>query len=174
MLSSPRNYATIPVMPSFDVVSKIEMHEVENALMQAQKEVGTRYDFRGTDTELERTTDGIVIRSNSKDRVDAARVVLQEKLVKRSVSLKSLDSQEPEPGPKGTFRQLIKLSEGIAIEKARDIVKHVKDTKLKVQASIQGDQLRIIGKKRDDLQTAIQTLKAHDFGVALQFTNFRE
>jgi uncharacterized protein YajQ (UPF0234 family) len=161
-------------MPSFDVVSKIAMHEVDNALMQAQKEVGTRFDFRGTGTEIERTQDGIVIRSDSEGRLDAARGVLQEKFIKRSVSLKCLDEQKLEKGPKGTFRQLIKLTEGIAIEKARDIVKHVKDTKLKVQAAIQGDQLRISGKKRDDLQVAIQSLKAHDFGVPLQFTNFRD
>jgi cyclic-di-GMP-binding protein len=161
-------------MPSFDVVSSIAMHEVDNALMQAQKEVGTRYDFRGTGTEIERTPEGIVIRANDQGRVDAARVVLQERLVKRGVSLKSLDAQDIEPAAKGTFRQLIKLAEGIAIEKARDIVKHVKDTKLKVQAAIQGDQLRITGKKKDDLQAAMQALRAHDFGVALQFTNFRD
>jgi uncharacterized protein YajQ (UPF0234 family) len=161
-------------MPSFDVVSKIAMHEVENALLQAQKEVGTRYDFRGTDSELERTTEGIVLRSNGKERVEATRVVFQEKLVKRGVSLKIVDAQDIEPGPKGTFRQLLKLTEGIAIEKAREIVKFVKDSKLKVQAAIQGDQLRITGKKKDDLQAAIQALRAEDFGIPLQFTNFRD
>src|SRR5689334_25264765 len=114
MLSSPRNYATIPGMPSFDVVSKIEMHEVENALMQAQKEVGTRYDFRDTDTELERTPEGIVIRSKDKGRLEVARLVLYEKLVKRSVSLKALEAEDPEDGSKGSVRQLVKLSEGIA------------------------------------------------------------
>src|SRR5215471_11358088 len=139
-------------MPSFDVVSKVAMHEVENAVMNAQKEVSTRYDFRDSGSEIELTEEGIVIRSNGESRVDAARGVLYEKLVKRGVSLKCLDGQDPQPGSKGTFTQLVKLTQGIAIEKARDIVKHVKDSKLKVQAAIQGDQLRISGKKKDDLQ----------------------
>ena len=161
-------------MPSFDVVSKLASHEVDNALIQAQKEVGTRFDFRGTDTELERTPEGIVIRSKDKGRLEVARLVLYEKLVKRSVSLKGLVAEDPTDAAKGTVRQLIKLSEGITSEKAKEIVKHVKDTNLKVQAAIQGDQLRITGKKKDDLQTAIQALKAHDFGIALQFMNFRD
>jgi uncharacterized protein YajQ (UPF0234 family) len=161
-------------MPSFDVVSKVAMHEVENAVLNAQKEVGTRFDFRGTGSELEITDEGIVIRSDSEGRLDAARVVLHEKLIKRGVSLKSLDPQKLEKGPKGTFKQLIKLTQGIAIEKARDVVKLVKDLKLKVVPAIQGDQLRISGKKKDDLQSAMQALRAHDFGVPLQFTNFRD
>jgi uncharacterized protein YajQ (UPF0234 family) len=161
-------------MPSFDVVSKLASNEVDNALIQAQKEVGTRFDFRGTDTELERTPEGIVIRSKDKGRLEVARLVLYEKLVKRSVSLKGLVAEDPTDAAKGTVRQLIKLSEGISSEKAKEIVKHVKDTSLKVQAAIQGDQLRITGKKKDDLQTAIQALRAHDFGIALQFINFRD
>jgi len=161
-------------MPSFDVVSKVAMHEVENALQNAQKEVSTRYDFRDTGSELELTSEGIVIRSGSEGRLEAARLVLYEKLVKRGVSLQSMDPEEPKPGSKGTFTQLVKMTQGIAIEKARDIVKHLKDSKLKVQAAIQGDQLRITGKKKDDLQVAIQSLRAHDFGLPLQFMNFRD
>ena len=161
-------------MPTFDVVSKVAMHEVENAVQNAQKEVTTRYDFRGTDSEVELTEEGILVRSNSETRLDAARVVLYEKLVKRNVPLKSLDPQTPEKGPKGTFKQLVKLTQGISMEKAKDIVRYVKDSKLKVQAAIQGDQLRVSGKKKDDLQLAIQSLRAEDFGVALQFTNFRD
>jgi uncharacterized protein YajQ (UPF0234 family) len=161
-------------MPSFDVVSKVTMHEVENALQNAQKEVSTRYDFRDTGSELELTTEGIVIQSGSESRLEAARLVLYEKLVKRGVSLQSMDPQKVEPGSKGSFKQLVKMTQGIAIEKARDIVKHLKDSKLKVQAAIQGDQLRITGKKKDDLQAAIQSLRAQDFGLPLQFMNFRD
>jgi cyclic-di-GMP-binding protein len=161
-------------MPSFDVVSKLALHEVDNAVLNAQKEVGTRFDFRGTGSEIERTADGIVIRSDAEGRLDAARGVLQEKLIKRAVSLQCLDPQKLEKGPKGSFRQLIKLKQGIELEQARAIVQFVKDTKLKVQAAIQGEQLRISGKKKDDLQTAIQTLKGQDFGLPLQFTNYRD
>ena len=161
-------------MPSFDVVSKLPMHEVENAVMNAQKEVTTRFDFRDTGSELEVTKEGIVIRSNSEDRLNAARVVLYEKLVKRNVSLQAMDPETVEPGPKGTFKQLVKMTQGIEMEKAREIVKYVKDSKLKVQAAIQGDQLRVTGKKKDDLQLAIQSLRAQDFGLPLQFMNFRD
>jgi uncharacterized protein YajQ (UPF0234 family) len=161
-------------MPSFDVVSKLALHEVDNAVMNAQKEVQTRFDFRGTGSEIEQTADGIVLRSDSEGRLDAPRGVLHEKLIRRAVSLQSLDPQKLEKGPKGSFRQLIKLKQGIEIETARAIVQFVKDTKLKVQAAIQGEQLRISGKKKDDLQAAIQSLKTHDFGVPLQFTNFRD
>lgn len=160
-------------MPTFDVVSKVEMHEVDNAVQQAAKEVSTRYDFRGTDSSIERKDEGIIIKGNSKARVDAARGVLHEKMTRRKVSLKTLDAQAVEPAGKN-FRQLIKLQEGISKEKAKDVVKFIKGTKLKVQASIQGDSLRITGKKRDDLQEAITQLKSEDFGVALQYENFRD
>lgn len=161
-------------MPSFDVVSKVAMNEVDNAVLQSQKEIGTRYDFKDTGTELEKNEDGIVLRSGAEGRLEAARKVLEDKLVKRHVSLRSVEPGPVEPSAKGTFRQLVKLKEGIAIEKAREIVKLLKDAKLKVQASIQGDQVRVTGKKKDDLQDAIRTLKAHDFGIDLQFTNFRD
>ena len=161
-------------MPSFDIASKVPMHEVDNALLQAQKEVATRYDFKDTGTELEKTADGLVVRSDTEGRLEAGRKVLEEKLLKRHVSLRSLDVQKPEKGAKGTFRQLIKVKEGIEVEKARELVKLVKDQKLKVQASIQGDQVRISSKKKDDLQDAIRALKAHDFGIDLQYTNFRD
>ena len=161
-------------MPSFDVVSKVAMHEVENALQQAQKEVGTRYDFRDTKTTIERNDDGILLRANSEGRVEAALSVLQEKLVRRKVSLKALDVQKMEPAGGGTFRQLVKLSQGINKDKAKDVVKFLKDTKLKVQAAIQGDAVRVSGKKRDDLQECIQALRGHDFGIELQYENFRD
>lgn len=161
-------------MPSFDVVSKVAMHEVENALGQAQREVSQRFDFKDTETEIEKTADGIVLRSSTENRLEAAYKVLQEKLVKRGVSLRALDPQKIEPGAKGHFRQLVKIKEGIAVEKAKEIVRFLKDAKLKVQGSIQDEQVRVSGKKKDDLQDAIKSLRAHDFSLDLQFTNFRD
>ena len=161
-------------MASFDVVSKVAMHEVDNALQQAQKEVGTRFDFRDTHTTIERTDEGIMLRANSEGRVEAAYGVLQEKLVRRKVSLKALDPQKMEPAAGGTYRQLVKLSQGINKDKAKYVVKFLKDTKLKVQAAIQGDTVRVTGKKRDDLQECIAALRGHDFGIELQYENFRD
>ena len=161
-------------MPSFDVVSKVDWAEFGNALLQAQKEIGQRFDFRNTETSLEKNEEGIVILANAVDRCKAALVVLEEKLVKRKVSLKHLDKQEPSKGPRGTIRILVKLKEGIETEKAKQIVKIVKESKTKVQASIHEDSVRVTGKKRDDLQGVIAKLKEGDFGIALQFTNFRD
>jgi uncharacterized protein YajQ (UPF0234 family) len=162
-------------MPSFDAVSKVDWAEVTNALSQAQKEVAQRFDFKGTETELERTEDGIVVRSSAEERAEAALGVLEEKLVRRKVSLKHLDRGKPEKGPKGSTRMLVKVKEGIEAEKARQIVKMLKDSKLKVQASIQEQAVRVSGKKRDDLQAAIQLLKAaQDLDLDLQFVNFRD
>ena len=161
-------------MPSFDVVSKVDSHEVDNARNQASKEIAQRYDFKGTDTTVEQTDEGIVIRSNSEGRLDAARDVLQTKMVRRQVSLKALDPQQPQQAGGNTWRQLIKLKEGVSKEKAKEIVKAVKDSKLKVQASIQGDTVRVSGKKRDDLQSTISLLKEKDFDLPLQFVNFRD
>ncbi len=161
-------------MPSFDVVSKLDQHEVDNATNQASKEIAQRYDFKGTDTTIEKTDEGIVLRSNSEGRLDAARDVLETKMVRRQVSLKSLDPQTPQPAGGNTWRQLIKLKEGVSTEKAKEIVKAIKDSKMKVQASIQGDAVRVSGKKRDDLQSAIALLKEQDFDLPLQFVNFRD
>ncbi|MEM9072078.1 MAG: YajQ family cyclic di-GMP-binding protein [Myxococcota bacterium] len=161
-------------MPTFDVVCKLDRHEVDNALHQTSKELSQRYDFKGTNSTVELTEEGIVVRSNSEGRVDAARDVLETKMVKRGVSLKSLDAQKMQPAGNQTFRQLIKLVEGISKEKAKEIVKAIKDSKLKVQASIQGDTVRVSGKKRDDLQSVIASLKEQDFGMPLSFINFRD
>ena len=161
-------------MPSFDVVSKVAMHEVDNALQQAQKEVGTRYDFRDTDTTIERSEEGIMLRANSAGRVEAALTVLREKLAKRHVSMKAIAPQQVEPAGGSTYRQLIKLNQGIDKDKAKDVVKFLKDTRMKVQAAIQGDSVRVTGKKKDDLQQCIQALRGHDFGIELQFENFRD
>jgi cyclic-di-GMP-binding protein len=162
-------------MPSFDVVSKVDWAEFGNALLQAQKEIGQRFDFRNTETSLEKNEEGVVIIANAVDRCKAALQVLEEKLVKRKVSLKHLDRQDPGKGPKGTVRLLVKLKEGIETEKAKLIVKLVKDSKLKVQASIHEEAVRVSGKKRDDLQETMRLLRADEsLELDLQFTNFRE
>ena len=160
-------------MPSFDVVSQIDQHEVDNACNQAKKEIAQRYDFKDTESSIEQTDEGIVIRSNSEGRIDAARDVLESKMVRRQVSLKSLDAQPAQQAGGSMWRQLIKLKEGVSKEKAKEIVKAIKDGKIKVQAAIQGDSVRVSGKKRDDLQDTIALLKEQDFDLPLQFTNFR-
>jgi uncharacterized protein YajQ (UPF0234 family) len=161
-------------MPSFDIVSKVAWNEVDNALNQASKEISQRFDFKDTDTALERTQDGITVRSSSEERVKAATGVLQEKLVKRKVSLKHLDPQKAEPTGKGGQKVLIKIKEGIEAEHAKKIVLTIKEAKLKVQASIQEAQVRVTGKNKDDLQTAIQTVRGIDLPIELQFINFRD
>lgn len=161
-------------MPTFDVVSKLEQQEIDNALSQCVKEIATRFDFKDTNTTVERDGEGLRIRANTAQRVDAARTVLEEKLVKRKISVSVLDAQKVEPAGGMTFRQTIKLKEGLSQEKAKEIVKAIKDAKLKVQGSIQGDLVRVSGKKRDDLQEAIAMLRSMDFGQPLQYINFRE
>lgn len=162
-------------MPSFDVVSKVDWAEFNNALLQAQKEVAQRFDFRNTETSLDKNEDGVVILASALDRAKAALGVLEEKLIKRKVSLKHLDRQEPGKGPKGSTRLLVKLKEGIETEKAKQIVKLVKDSKLKVQASIHEEAVRVTGKKRDDLQEVMKLLRAEEsLELDLQFTNFRD
>ena len=143
-------------MPSFDIVSKVQWNEVDNALNQASKEISQRFDFKDTDTALERTPDGITIRSSSEERVKAATGVLHEKLVKRKVSLKHLDPQKAEVTPKGGSKMLIKVKEGIESDQARKIVMTIKDSKIKVQASIQEAQVRVTGKNKDTALAAAQ------------------
>src|SRR5215471_5876969 len=161
-------------MPSFDIVSKASWPEIDNALNQAQKEIAQRFDFKDTGTQLEKTSEGIHVSASTEDRARAALGVLQDKLVKRKVSLRFLDVGKVEPGPKGTAKLLIKVKEGIAVEVAREIIKLIKDQKLKVQGSIHEAQVRVSGKSRDDLQACIQAVRAKDFGVELQFINFRD
>ncbi len=161
-------------MPSFDIVSKVQWHEVENAVNQAEKEVSQRFDFKDTGTEVEKTEGDIVVKSSSEERAKAALSVVQEKLIKRKVSSKCFDVGKPEPTSKGGAKITLKIKEGIETDKARVIVQSVKDAKLKVQAAIQGDQLRVTGKSKDELQTAIQHLKSQDFGLELQYINFRD
>jgi uncharacterized protein YajQ (UPF0234 family) len=161
-------------MPSFDVVSKVQRNEVENAYNQAEREIAQRFDFKDTQTELEKSEEAITIRSASEDRARAALLVLQDKLVKRKVSLRFTDPGKPEPTAKGGARIVVKIKEGIEIEKGRAIVQAVKDAKLKVQASIQGDELRVTGKKRDDLQAAITVARGMKIEQPLQYVNFRD
>jgi uncharacterized protein YajQ (UPF0234 family) len=161
-------------MPSFDIASKAQQHEVDNALGQAQKEIAQRFDFKDTGTEVEKNAEGIDIRSSSEDRARAALNVVQEKLVKRKVSLKFLDVGDPQPTGKGGSKILVKVKEGIETEPARKIVNAIKEAKLKVQASIQEGQVRVSGKNKDDLQKAIALVRGMDLGIELQFVNFRD
>ena len=158
---------------SFDVVSKVDVQEVANAIQQALKEIHTRFDLKDSKSNIEQEKDAIVLHSADEYKLKAVNDILQQKLVKRGVSLKSLTYGEVEPAAGGTAKRRVTMQQGIAIEKAREIVKLVKDSKKKAQASIQGDLVRISGKDRDTLQDVIQLLKGHDFGIDLQFTNYR-
>jgi cyclic-di-GMP-binding protein len=162
-------------MPTFDVVSEVDFQEVRNAVDQASREVATRYDFKGTDSTLELSEKTIELHTESDQRLKALTQVLEEKLVKRKVSLKVLGYGKVEEASKGRVRQTVTLNVGINQDKAKEIGKFIKELGLKgVSHQIQGDQLRVQGKKRDDLQNVIQALRDHDFGIPLQFTNFRD
>ena len=162
-------------MPSFDVVSEVDMQEVRNAVDQASREIGNRYDFKGTNSTIELTDDAINMATASEDRLNALRTVLEEKLVKRKVSLKAIDYGKVEEASGGTVRQSAAIVAGISSDKARELNKFIKNLGTKgIQSQTQGDQLRVTGKKRDDLQAVIASLKGEDFGVPLQFQNFRD
>ena len=162
-------------VPTFDVVSEVNLQEARNAVDQANREAATRFDFKDTDSHIDFAEDELKLFSSSEDRLRALVIVLEEKLVKRSVSLKSLDRGQIVEGSRGSARLTIKIVAGISTEKAKAINRFIKDLNLKgVSGSIQGDSLRISGKKRDDLQVVIQKLKEADFEIPLQFNNFRE
>ena len=162
-------------MPSFDVVSEIDMQEVRNAVDQAAREVNTRYDFKDTGSEVVLGEDQISLTSNSEDRLTALRQVLEEKLVKRKVSLKSLDYGDPEEGSGASVRQQIALRAGITSETAKEINKFIKNLSIKgVQSQTQGEQIRVNSKKRDDLQAVINKMKENEFDLPMQFENFRD
>jgi hypothetical protein len=158
---------------SFDIVCKIDMQEVTNALDQARREVETRYDLKGTKNELTLDKTEITLTSADEMKLKAVTDILQSKLHRRGVPLKALTYGKVETGAGGVLRQKIGLQQGIPVEKAREIVRLIKDTKLKVQASIQEDQVRVSGKNRDDLQRVIALVRERDLGIALQFTNYR-
>lgn len=166
-------------MPSFDVVSQIDMQEVRNAVDQAAREAATRFDFKGTNSKVELSHDTITLHTVSEDRLKALRQVLEEKLVRRKVSLKALDYQKVEEAAGGTARQRVNLVAGISSEKAKSLNKFIKNRTAQlgikgVQSQVQGDQLRVTSKKRDDLQATIAALRDEDFGIPLQFINFRD
>lgn len=158
---------------SFDVVSKVDMAEVTNAVTQAMKEIGQRFDFKGSKSNITQEKDALVIVSDDEYKLKSVIDILQGKLVKRGVPVKNLSYGKVEAALAGTVRQKIALQQGIPIDKAKEIVKAIKDSKIKVQASIQADQVRVSGKDRDNLQTVIQLLKSKDFGIELQFDNYR-
>lgn len=160
---------------SFDIVSKVDLFEVQNAVNQATKEITTRYDFRGSKSEitLNEKENQLELLGDDEFRLKSVVDMLQEKLVKRSVSLKALTYEKVEEASGGMARQKIKIQSGIEKEKAKEIVKFIKETKIKVQASIQDAQIRVSGAKKDDLQTVMQLLREHDFDIHMQFTNYR-
>lgn len=162
-------------MPSLDVVSKVDMQEIRNAVDQASREIANRYDFRNTGSAVELGEGAINMRSSTEDRLAAMRQVLEEKLVRRQVSLKAVHYGNVEEASGGTVRQVAALQAGISSDRARELNKFIKGLGIKgVQSQTQGDQLRVMSKKRDDLQAVIAELKASDFDVPLQFENFRD
>ncbi len=162
-------------VPTFDVVSEVNLQEVRNAVDQANREASTRFDFKDTGSQIEFSETELKLESSSEDRLRALVVVLEEKLVKRGVSLKALDRGPVIEGSRGSARQTFKLVAGISTEKAKAINRFIKDLNLKgVSGSIQGDSLRVSGKKRDDLQVVIQKIKEADFEIPLQVNNFRD
>ena len=160
---------------SFDVVSKVDLQEVSNAVQQASKEIATRFDFRGSKSRIEWNEKELELTLHSDDegKLKSVKDILETRLVKRGIAVKSLDYQKVEPAAMGTVRQVAKIQQGIPSERAKEMVKTIKERKLKVQAAIQGDQLRVSGRAKDDLQDVMALLRAGDFGVPLQFTNYR-
>ena len=162
-------------MPTFDIVSEVDMQEVRNAVDQANREAATRFDFKNTDSSVELSESELVLHSSTDDRLRALHQVLDEKLVKRHVSLKAFEDGKIEEAQKGTARQKVAIHAGISQEHAKRLNKFIKEMGLKgVSSQTQGDQLRVTGKKRDDLQAVISACKEGDFGIPLQFNNFRD
>jgi uncharacterized protein YajQ (UPF0234 family) len=160
-------------MPSFDIVSVVDMQEVDNAVNQAIKEIGQRYDFKGSKSRITLEKDGIKVLSDDDFRLKAVVDVLQSRFVRRAISLKALQYGKVEPASGGLVRQVITIQQGISKDKGREIIALVKETKLKVQSQMQDEQVRVTGKNINDLQEIIGLLKAQDLGVEMQFVNFR-
>lgn len=158
---------------SFDVVAEVDRQEVDNALNQASKEIAQRYDFKGSNASISWSGESVEITADTEERVRAALDVFQDKLVKRKVSLKGLDHDEPKPAARGTYRLAISFVSGIPGDKAKAMVAELKKAKLKIQPAIQDDQLRVTGKSKDDLQQAQEILREHDQGLPLRFTNYK-
>jgi uncharacterized protein YajQ (UPF0234 family) len=158
---------------SFDIVSQVSMPEVANAVDQARREISQRFDFKDTGTSMSQDDKLIEVRSSTDDRLKAAVEVLKEKAVRREISLKALHFGPVQPAAKSTVKQSINVNVGISEDKAKELVRFIKGLKTKVQSQVQGDQVRVTGKAKDDLQTVIRAVKEQDFGIALQFVNFR-
>ena len=160
---------------SFDIVSEINLQEMDNAINQAQKEIGTRYDFKGSSAgvEFDRKGKELTLTADNEPQLEAVRSVVVGKMIKRSVDPKCMDPQKIEQATHKSLRQKVKLKDGIDKETAKTIQKHIKDLKLKVQASIQGEALRVSGSKKDDLQAVMAHLRAHPPGIPIQFNNYR-
>src|ERR1700674_1838494 len=166
----------MPATASFDITSTVDFQEVDNALNQARKEAGQRYDFKGAkaDIDLNATDKTLTLTTDDEMKMNALWEIIQTRLVRRGVAIKNFKETESEPAAGGKVRRLIPIQQGIPIEAAREIVKFIKDQKMKkVQAAIQADQLRVSSPSKDELQDAMRQLREHDFGVALQFGNYR-
>jgi len=161
-------------MPSFDIVSEIDMQEMDNAVNQVKKELATRFDFKGSNSSIELEDQGIVVLGDSVNRVNTITEILRAKLVKRKLDAKCLDYADMEDASGSNKRQKIAIKKGVTTELAKKIVKRIKDEKMKVQAAIQGEQVRVTGKKRDDLQQAMALVRGMDADRPLSFTNFRD
>jgi uncharacterized protein YajQ (UPF0234 family) len=162
-------------MPSFDVVSEVDRQELKNAVDQAQRELANRFDFKNTDSSIEQKELILTIRTSSEDRLRALKVLLEEKFVKRQISLRGLEWGKIEQASGESVRQIVTVTVGISSDKAREINKLIKEKAPKgIASQTQGEQLRVTGKKRDDLQTTMSLLKSEDLGIAIQFENFRD
>jgi uncharacterized protein YajQ (UPF0234 family) len=162
-------------MPTFDVVSQVDMQEVSNAVDQARRELSTRFDFKGTESSIDLSGQELTLHSSTEDRLKALVQLLEEKLVKRKVSLKALDYGKVEDAAKSTVRQVVTLKAGLSADNAKAVNRFIKEKGAKgISSSTQGDQIRVTGKKRDDLQGVIAALREEDFGIPLQFENFRD
>ncbi len=171
----PVDGGTFAGMPSFDVVSEVDRQEVRNAVDQAQREIATRFDFKNTDSSIEQKDLVLTLRTVSEDRLLALRQVVEERLVKRGVSLKGLDYGTVEEATHNSVRQVVTIKVGISSDKAREINRMIKEKGPKsVSSQTQGEQVRVTGKKRDDLQAVMQLLRGADLGIPLQFENFRD
>ncbi|OUM98446.1 MAG: YajQ family cyclic di-GMP-binding protein [Paenibacillaceae bacterium ZCTH02-B3] len=158
---------------SFDIVSRVDMQEVNNAVQQTLKEIGTRFDFKGSKSDIRLEKDVLVVVSDDEHKLKSVLDILQSRLVKRGVPLRNLEYGKPEPAAGGTVRQQIRLKQGIDQENAKKINNLIRDTKLKVKSQIQGDQIRVSGKSKDDLQAVIAALRSADLPLELQFVNYR-
>lgn len=163
-------------MPSFDVVSRVDIQEVDNAVNNAMKEIDTRYDFKNTNVSIKWDSENLVLHfgANSENRIEAALEVFYQKAIKRGIDLAAFKRGDFKGASGMNVKMEVNVQQGVAQDAAKKMVKDIKDSKMKIQASIQGDQLRVTGKNRDDLQEAIQLLKSKDYGLPVQFTNFRD